>query len=200
MKLKNGDVILFEGDSITDCGRDRGDFYSLSGYSEIVANTLSAFCPEKGIRVFNRGAGGDKICDLLKRIKKNAEELKPTVISLLIGVNNVWRNEDLDDVFEREYRALLDICKKATDRIVLIELFIIPSFADRVVLRPRMDSANVIIRKLAAEYKTEYIPMDGIFAELSVKNGAALYSEDGVHPTGAGQIAIATEWLKRISE
>ncbi|MDR2202034.1 MAG: SGNH/GDSL hydrolase family protein [Clostridiales bacterium] len=203
MELKKGDVILFNGDSITDCGRDKNDFHSVSGYNKIVAAALAAFCPEKQIEVFNRGVNGDRTRELLARIKNEVAEVKPTVISLLIGVNNVWRgfgenSETPAAAFQKEYRAVLDICKKAADRIVIIEPFIIPSTPDAVGVRPQLDIASTVIRALAAEYKTEFIPADGIFAELAVKNGAALYSPDGVHLTDAGNVVLAREWLKRV--
>ncbi|MDR2202035.1 MAG: GDSL family lipase, partial [Clostridiales bacterium] len=85
MELKRNDVILFNGDSVTDCDRDRNDFHGLTGYNKVVADALAAFCPEKQIEVFNRGVSGDRTRDLLARIAGEIKELKPTVISLLIG-------------------------------------------------------------------------------------------------------------------
>ncbi|MDR2202334.1 MAG: SGNH/GDSL hydrolase family protein [Clostridiales bacterium] len=204
MQLKDGDRILFNGDSLTDAGRDRGDFHSLSGYNKIIADALAAFCPEKKIEAFNRGVGADKVRHLLARIGQEVEELRPTAVSLLIGINDVWQTADGRDPitaeeFERQYRAVLDECKKTADRIVIIEPFTIQPFAIGTRMRPQLAAVNTVIRKLAAEYKTEFIPADGIFAELSVKNGGALYSrEDGVHLTAAGNAALAREWLKRV--
>ncbi|MDR2201611.1 MAG: SGNH/GDSL hydrolase family protein [Clostridiales bacterium] len=203
MKLKKNDVILFDGDSITDCGRDRNDLHSLAGYSNAVAATLAALRPELGVTVFNRGVSGDRTKDLLSRIGGEIKEIKPTVVSILIGINNVWRKFDSNDptgaaVFQREYRAILDACKKTAGRIVIIEPFIIPSAPDKQIMRAELETSIAAIRSLAAEYKTEFIPADGIFAELSVKNGAELYSFDGVHLTEVGHAVLAAEWLKRI--
>ena len=204
MKLQKNDVILFNGDSITDCGRDRNDMHSLITYSRAVHNCLNDFYPSFGIESFNRGIGGHLSCDLLERLESELKETKATVLSILIGINDVWRRYDGNDrittpeQFEENYDKILKIAKKYVREIILLEPFLIPTDPEKAVFREDLDPKIHIVRSLARKYKTDFIPLDGIFAEKCINTNPAVLSEDGVHPTLVGHSVIASEWLKRV--
>lgn len=205
MKLKKNDVILFNGDSITDRLRDRNDFYSLTGYSKIVQDALTDFYPSLNIVSCNRGIGGDRTCDLLARLESELKETKATVLSILIGINDVWRRYDGNDLitspeqFEKNYDEIIKIAKKYVREIILLEPFLIPSDPEKAVFREDLDPKIQIVRDLARKYKLDFVPLDGIFAEKCVFVAPDVYSQDGVHPEDDGYSVIAAEWLKRVN-
>lgn len=203
--LEKGDVILFNGDSITDAGRDRSDFHSLAGYPQIVANRIAKENPDLGVSVFNRGISGNRAVDLAGRIKGELNEIKPTVVSILIGINDVWRRYDSNSItsvenFERSYRQTLDAVKAAGVRkIILLEPFLIPTtVVDRSGYYEDLTPKILVIRQLAREYGAAYMPLDGIFAEKSMTIPVSEMSGDGVHLTNLGNEIVADEWLKRM--
>ncbi len=204
MKLQKKDVILFNGDSVTDCRRDRGDFHSLSGYSETIMNCLNSFYPSLEIVGFNRGVGGDSTKDLLCRLENEFKETKATVFSVLIGVNDTWHRYDgrncyvSADQFEENYDAILKIAKKYARETVIMEPFLLPTDPDKSRFREDLDPKIQIVRSLARKYGTDFIPLDGIFAEKCVSADSEIFSVDGVHPTDTGRAVIAKEWLKRV--
>ena len=199
MKLKAGMKILFDGDSITDANRDREDRYSLAGYSREIAGQLAAM----GIECFNRGISGNRSCDLLARLEAECEEIRPDLISLLIGINDVWRRYDSNDPtssgqFEENYRAILKIAKKYAGQIVILEPFLLPVDPDKERFREDLDPKIRVVRKLAREFAvTDYLPLDGLFAEACVHLPPENFSFDGVHPTEYGHRYIAGQWLGR---
>lgn len=202
MKLSNNDVILFSGDSITDCGRDRSDFYSLSGYNQMIMQQIDK-TKNLQIKACNRGIGGDTSTNLLARLQNDILEVKPTVISILIGINDTWRRYDSNmptsiQKFESNIRGIMDISKKHVERIILLEPFLISSNPETSCFREDLDPKINMLRKLAVEYKTYYIPLDGIFAELSIMENPQKFSQDSVHPTVEGNKVIAKQWLQRI--
>ena len=200
MLLKRGMRVLFEGDSITDAGRDREDKYSLAGYVKFCADVLS----ESGVESYNRGISGNRTLELLARIEDSLREVKPDAVSILIGINDTWRRYDSNDAtsvkaFEKNYRMILVRVREYTDRILLVEPFLLPVDPEKASFREDLDPKIHVVRKLAREFGTDFVPMDGLFAELAVKNGGDLYSPDGVHPNEEGAKAMAAEWLKRVS-
>lgn len=85
LTIHSGARVLFDGDSVTDCGRDRQDRHSLSGYNDKIARNAHA-----GVEFFNRGISGDRSKDLLARIESDLRDTKPDVVSILIGINDTW--------------------------------------------------------------------------------------------------------------
>lgn len=209
MKLKKDDLILFIGDSITDVGRDRSNLYSLgSGYPLMVAGALSARYPELNLQFLNKGIGGNKITDLEERWQEDCLDLKPDVVSILIGINDTWHTIGSNEFgtseylnsFETKYRALLtEVKEKLQAQIIILEPFVLSEPIDRLGWRKDLDPRIQIVRKLANEFAIEFIPLDGILNSLGMKTGYTyLTGDDGVHPTVAGHGVIAEEWLKRI--
>ncbi|MFT4144010.1 MAG: SGNH/GDSL hydrolase family protein [Mobilitalea sp.] len=200
----DGQVVLFQGDSITDCGRDRSDITSLGeGYPGVVAKLYHTLFPETKVTFINRGISGDRTIDLLERYKNDIEDVKPHFLSILIGINDTWRHYDCNDPtstedFEKNYRELLTRVKKDLPecKIMLIEPFVLNSLTDRASWREDLDPKIQVVRKLAKEFADFYIPMDGIYAKLEVENySCSQLAEDGVHPTVLGHSIIAKEYL-----
>ena len=202
MVLNNDDIILFAGDSITAAGRvNLPPPYQLAGYTAIIADALRA----GGLTVtaYNRGLGGDTSAMLLARIERELAEARPTVFSLLIGINDVWRKFDRGTPtshadFAQNVSGILRAAKQYADRIIVLEpfLFDVDPQKERFIedLAPKIRA----LRTLSRKYGAEYIALDGAFAELSVEYGSAKYSTDGVHLTHEGNEVIACRWLEKI--
>ncbi|MEK3767400.1 SGNH/GDSL hydrolase family protein [Paenibacillus sp. FSL R5-0887] len=203
MIFQQNDVILFQGDSITDWGRNHEDASSLGvGYAMMVAARLGYLYPEKNLTFINRGIGGNRIVDLQGRWDKDCLDLKPTWVSIYIGINDTWRRfdsgeETTPEQFEASYRDLIERTQKSLDaKLVLIEPFVLPVPEDRRTWRQDLDPKIHIVRELAREYGAPLVPLDGLFAAASVKAEPAYWAYDGVHPTPAGHALIADAWLK----
>ncbi|MEK5178930.1 SGNH/GDSL hydrolase family protein [Paenibacillus sp. FSL R5-0636] len=203
MIFQQNDVILFQGDSITDWGRNHEDASSLGvGYAMMVAARLGYLYQEKNLTFINRGIGGNRIVDLQGRWDKDCLDLKPTWVSIYIGINDTWRRfdsgeETTPEQFEASYRDLIKRTQKSLDaKLVLIEPFVLPVPEDRRTWRQDLDPKIHIVRELAREYGAPLVPLDGLFAAASVKAKPAYWAYDGVHPTPAGHALIADAWLK----
>lgn len=198
--------ILFQGDSITDCGRDRSLFGSLGGgYVNMTAGFLSALHPHLGVECLNRGISGNRTGDLVKRWKEDCLDLKPDLLSIFIGINDVWRRYDRDlptsaKEYEANYRTLLERTREALPetRLVLMEPFVLPVPEDRMEWREDLDPKIDVVRHLAREYKALYVPLDGVFASASMHQPPAFWAADGVHPSPAGHGLIARSWLHAV--
>lgn len=205
MKQDNELRVLFQGDSVTDCERDRNDPADLgNGYAASVAAWHTAAHPDSRVRFINRGVSGDRMRDLQERWERDCLDLLPDILSLLIGINDVWRRYDsadptsLDD-FARSYRDLLERARARTDaRLVLLEPFVLPVSRDREKWREDLDPKIQSIRALAREYGAVYIPLDGLFAGASTRRPPQDWATDGVHPTANGHALIARAWLAAV--
>lgn len=207
--LCKNDTLLFLGDSITDCGRDRLDATDLGkGFPAFVAAHLAAEYPDANLSFVNRGISGNKIRDILNRIEEDCIDLKPDLLIFLIGINDTWRNigtssfgtPEATATFASDYRQFLQqVTESGIKKILLLEPFVLPYPADRKQWRKDLDPKIHSIRELAAEFGCDYLPLDGLFAERTVKKHSSYYTgEDGVHPTIAGHGVIAQEILCRI--
>ncbi len=205
--FKKGQVILFQGDSITDCGRDREDIKSLShGYPGVVSSMYQLLFPGNEVTFINKGISGNRVVDLLARYDTDIKEIKPDFISILIGINDTWRRYDRNDPtsteeFEEGYRELLEKIKLDLPhcKIMIIEPFLLNSLPDREKWREDLDPKIQVVRKLAKEYADLYLPLDGIFAKAEVERYTCVeMAEDGVHPSAIGHAIIAEEYMKAI--
>lgn len=205
MAFKQNDVVLFQGDSITDWGRNYEDASSLGvGYALMLAGRLGHLYPEKNLTFINRGISGNRAVDLQGRWDKDCLELKPTWVSIYIGINDTWRyfdsgEETTSAQFEAAYRDLIERTQTALDaKLVLIEPFVLPVPEDRKGWRQDLDPKIHIVRELAREYGALLVPLDGLFAAASVKAESAYWAPDGVHPSPAGHALIADAWLRAV--
>lgn len=209
MKLTQNERILFFGDSITDAGRDREDFHDLGkGYPLMLAGRLQAEYPELQLSILNRGIGGDKVADLKKRLIEDCISLNPTVVSILIGINDTWHQEgtgefgsaDSMEQFEQDYRDVLSsITQQTAAQLILMEPFVLPYPADRASWRVDLDQRIQIVRQLANEFQADFVALDGPLNAYGIKHSFQyLTGEDGVHPTVAGHGFIAEKWLETV--
>lgn len=203
--LEDHATVLFQGDSITDAARIREDSANLGlGYPSLVAAWFSAMYPEKNVTFLNRGISGNRAGDLRARWKEDALDLKPSWVSILIGINDTWRRYDSHDptsaqVFEDNYRAILDSTRRATSaRLILCEPFLLPYPEDRTVWREDLDPKIAVVRRLAQEFGAIFVPLDGAFAAAAAQREMPFWLPDGVHPTTAGHALIAQTWMASI--
>jgi lysophospholipase L1-like esterase len=205
-----GRTILFQGDSITDAGRGRGEGYQPlgQGYVNRIAGRIGMDFAESGHRVINRGIGGDRVSSLYARWNEDAIHLAPDTISILIGVNDAWRivkdlPEGATDRFERAYRHLLDETKEVMPDagLILCEPFILPAgFVVEVwdEFRGLIDNYGQITRALAEQYGAVFVGLQAPFDQAVQRADAGYWLHDGVHPTAAGHELIAREWLNAV--
>jgi lysophospholipase L1-like esterase len=200
--------ILFFGDSITDMGRNRdtdGRAFGYGvGYVNSVASTLKYENPEK-YEIINRGIGGHRIVDLYARIKADVWNHNPDVISILIGINDVWHEiyggngVDLKR-FERVYRMLIEDTKEQLPNVkfILCEPFVLKGSATEERFEEFLEVKKyaAVVKKLAEEYGIPFVALQEKFNEVAAKYSAVHYLYDGVHPDVAGGKLIAEEWLK----
>jgi lysophospholipase L1-like esterase len=200
-------TVLFQGDSITDCGRKREDPRSLGlGYPAIIARMYDALFPGHGVNFVNRGVSGDRSSELLQRYDADIAALKPSLVSFLIGINDTWRRYDSNnptstEAFEQNCRTILQNLKRDLPlaRIIIIEPFLLNTMADKSVWREDLDPKIGALRILAREFADVFIPMDGIFVSYTVSGKHDVdIAADGVHPTPTGHAIIAESWLKAL--
>lgn len=205
MLLNPGDTILFQGDSITDCSRSRDDLTDLGrGYVFMTASRLLAVHPDLDLTIHNRGMSGNICTDLAARWQRDCLDLKPTWLSLYIGINDCWnRYRDRPPVetkeFEHAYRNLLSqSTTQLGSRLILLEPFVLPVLEGQEAWREDLNPKIDVVRKLAREYDAILVPLDGLFAAASTRKPPAYWAHDGVHPTPAGHALIAQAWLDAI--
>ncbi len=202
--IENDSLVLFQGDSITDAGRCLGDGELGHGYVMMAAALFSALCPAMRVRFVNRGISGNRVRDLKGRWQEDCLDLRPDLVSIMIGVNDTWRRFDSDDPtsvedFEADYRTLLEWTADQLDvRLILIEPFVLPVPADRATWRQDIDPKIDVVRRLAREFGAVLLPMDGVFARACAARDPAFWAPDGVHPTPAGHALIAKTWLETV--
>ena len=205
--------ILFFGDSITDATRDKeGEIGSLRsyglGYVMQIAGRILKDAPND-YTIINRGISGNRTCDLHARVKWDVWHHEPDVLSILIGVNDVWheikQNNGVEiERFELLYDMLLtDTFKRLPNvKMILLEPFVLKGTAteedyDRFL---EVKKYAKVVKKLADKYKLPFVPLQDKFDEMSEKFGVELYLADGVHPNIAGTTLIAEEWIKHAKE
>ena len=192
--------ILFQGDSITDAGRDKNDPTHLgNGYPKYAAANIAARHPDVDFTFYDLGISGNRAENLRDRWQADCIAYDPDFVSILIGVNDTWhraaeQNWMPHEYFEECYRYCLEEIKTKTHaKILILEQFIVPTGALEIG-RPDLDAKIQVTRKLAREYADAFIPLDGIFAEASMGVDPGLWAADGVHPTAAGAQLIADRY------
>lgn len=204
--------IVMIGDSITDMNRDRNlDLYPSSygnAYPFFVQAKLGSERPGE-YEIFNRGIGGNRVVDLYARIKKDCWNLNPDVVSILVGVNDVWHeimegNGVEIDRFEKVYRALIEDTKKALPdvKIMLLEPYVLRGTAteasyDRFL---QVKEYAKVVERLAKETGAIFVPLQARFDAAAEKYSGDWYVYDGVHPSVVGSQLIADAWLEGFSQ
>ena len=202
--------ILFQGDSITDADRSREKDYKLGvGYPRLVEASLGFDEPGK-YEFFNRGISGNRVVDLYARIKRDLINLAPDVLSILIGVNDVWHEVQTQNGVDAEkyykiYCMLIEEIRAALPeiKIMILEPFVLKAeatenaweiFDAEVRLRAQM------ARKVAEKYGLRFVPLQEGFDRLAELAPNDYWLRDGVHPTAKGHEFIKREWLRAFAE
>jgi lysophospholipase L1-like esterase len=212
VKIEKDDVILFQGDSITDWGRDRSkteanNTGSLgSGYMLLTAAQLLAKYPEKNLKIYNKGISGNKVYQLAERWDTDCLALKPNVLSIHIGVNDYWHTitggyKGTIETYIADYKKLLDRTKAALPNVKLV---ICEPFAVKGVKAvddswyPTFDFFRKAAHDIANQYNTAFVPWQSVTDKAIESAPASYWSLDGVHPSLAGEALMAHAWLEAV--
>ena len=199
--------ILFQGDSVTDAGRDRSNPCDMGdGYPRYASAMIQDSFPDETFEFFNLGISGNRAEHLVARLESDFIEIEPDIVSILIGINDVWHHyafefvETTDEQFEKNYRTVLDAIKSRTSaRILMIQPFLLESVDPlKKELSEELSRKQAIIRKLAEEYADGYLALDEVM-HTEAKEEPAYYSADGVHPTPDGACYIGEAYLDAIT-
>ena len=207
--FKKGSRLLFQGDSITDMnwGRNQNDRNHYLGHSYVylIAARLGVDMPEAQLDIYNRGISGHTVSDLRKRWQKDAIEMKPELLSILIGTNDVGRGVK-EEAFEAEYRAILDASRNSNPdlRLVLLDPFVLRSGGLKneqawTSRRTATDKLGAIVARLAKDYQAVHIKTQEIFDTVAKTVTPEQWIWDGVHPLPQGHELIARNWLQEVS-
>ena len=205
LELKKGSVVIFIGDSVTDDGRNKSimkpnDPKALGrGYAAMLAGTLLGDYADLDLKIYNRGVSGNKIPDLAARWKKDVIDLKPDVVSILIGVNDLWHQFAFGSKYKatvedylKGYRELIEWTRKESPgvQIVICEPF---TLRTSQAFKPLADYA-VAARQLAAEKKLIFVPFQAVLDTAAKAAPANFWLWDGVHPTLPCHALLARAW------
>lgn len=205
-------LILFQGDSITDCGRDKNAFVSTGhGYVRLIKAALGFEQPGK-YSYLNRGISGNRVVDLYARIKRDIINLKPDYLSILIGVNDVWHeyvehNGVSAEKYEKIYDMLIQEIKEELPelKIMLLEPFALPGkstesteeFPSRwEYFRSEVDLRSAAVKRIAQKHELLFVPLQEVFDKACDIQPASYWLNDGVHPSPYGHELIKREWMK----
>ena len=211
MKIAPRSKLVFIGDSITDCERARpvgeGLFGAVGkGYVSLIEGLLGAIHPAHAIRIVNMGSSGNTVLDLRGRWQTDVLDLKPDWLSVMIGVNDVWRQFDLQrqseihvlpDVYARTLDEIVRIARPTVKGLVMMAPFYIePNRKD--AMRSRMDEYGAIVKKTAKKHNALFIDTQAAFDDVLKHMHANAIAWDRVHPNIVGHAIIARAFLNAI--
>lgn len=203
---------LFQGDSITDGNRGRGDDPNHTighSYPYPIATHFGFRYPERNLEFMNRGCSGNNICDLYARWQNETLNLKPDIVSILIGINDACQRMDAPegcfvDVYEETYRALLRRGLQANPnmKFIILEPFTLNTKGkeDHAKMASYVYEYAKIARKISEEFNTVFVPLQERFNEACKKAPVSYWIWDDVHPTYNGHGLIADAFLHDTKE
>ncbi|MEN7549577.1 SGNH/GDSL hydrolase family protein [Rapidithrix thailandica] len=212
VSLSQGGTVLFQGDSITDAGRNRdntkyNDSNSLgSGYALLAASSLLHSHPEKDLKVFNKGISGNKVFQLAERWETDCLDLQPHVLSILIGVNDFWHTltNNYKGTIETYRNDLIALLERTKEKLPDVQLIIGEPFAVKGIRAvddswyPAFDEYRAAAREIAGRFNAVFIPYQSIFDKAQKEAPGVYWTHDGVHPSLAGAELMAQAWLKAV--
>jgi lysophospholipase L1-like esterase len=201
--------VLFQGDSITDAGRDRkGQQPNTNkglgvGYAAMIATQLFGAHPTLALQCHNRGISGNKVPDLAARWQEDAVDLKPDVLSILIGINDVWHKHRSDykgtaESYETGYAKLLDRTRSALadTTLVICEPFSLRCGAIEESWLPDIDAHRAAAKRVAEDVGAIWVPFQTAFDDATTGATPPEYwAADGVHPSLQGHALMARTWM-----
>lgn len=207
MMIQSNQTLVFIGDSITDAFRDYGDPEDLGiGYVKLLTTFLNLKYPYLQIKTYNRGINGHRLIDMKQRWQENCLALNPDIISILIGINDIWSHHyaglpmlpNFWKNFYETYNQLIEETKLKTDaQLVLVKVFALPYPQDRQTWQEDIFLMNQLIDRLAEKHQCMTVDLHSRLMALGREYGYALYTgNDGVHPTALGHGVIAQAWLQ----
>ena len=198
--------ILFQGDSITDCGRDRRNYHDVGpGYPKYAKEGIVAAHPDMDLEFINLGISGNRTCELFDRLYADGIAFQPDVISFLIGINDAWHRHNINNIATTDaqialnYRCILERVKRETNaKIVILAPYYLDA-PENEYLNEDLKTILPIVRSLAKEFADVYIPLDELFAEaMKTQPEPLYYSADGVHPNENGRKFIGEAYAKAV--
>lgn len=215
MLIQPGDVILFQGDSITDAGRLRdretaNDPAGLGrGYAFYAAGLLHEKLPAAKLAIHNRGISGNRVTDLQQRWQTDTLDINPDLLSILIGVNDTWHGTAKGtpdhgvplDKYERVYRQILTDARRQNPelKLILCEPFVLPCGQVNENWFPEFTQRREIVKNLADEFAAIFVPLQSTFDRAQDHAEPEAWANDGVHPTLAGHMLMAKTWFDRVA-
>lgn len=210
------EFILFQGDSITDSGRNRESaIFEGHGYVTMVKGMLGLDYPEK-YTFMNKGISGNRIVDVYARIKSDIINLRPDYLSILIGLNDVWHEFSRENgvetsKFEKIYSMLIEEIKEALPniKIMILEPFVLKGTStasnDKYedlysLLRKGVEEKAKASRRVAEKFSLPFIELQKKFDEVYNSEKPEYWLRDGIHPTASGHMLIAREWVAAFEE
>ncbi len=204
MKIQPKSKLLMIGDSITDCGRfydedDLGD-----GYVRFVYDVLKEKYPQLGIEVINKGVSGNTVRDLKARWQRDVLDLRPDWLSIMIGINDVWRQ--IDNWEPRQNWISLDEYEQTLDELIGA---VAPSLQGLILLTPyvleldrsdemrlKMDRYGNVVREIAKKYDAVFVDTQAAFDEVLQRMDTQELSNDRVHMNAVGHRILADVFLQ----
>lgn len=210
--LAPAQTILFQGDSITDAGRDKklqdevNSYRALGiGYAWLAASQLLVSWPDAGYKIFNRGISGNKVYQLAERWQADCLDIKPDVLSILIGVNDYWHKKKHNydgtvEKYETDYRALVKRTKDALPnvRLVVCEPFLLECGNVTPDWAPEFAPYRAAAKRVASEAGATFVPFQAMFEIASKIAPPEVWAKDGVHPAPSGAALMAHAWQRAV--
>lgn len=214
VSLNNNDIVLFQGDSITDSGRDKKNTAANnvacmgSGYALVAGSTLLFNNPDKNLQIYNKGISGNKVFQLADRWDADCLDLKPNVLSIFVGVNDYWHTLTAKppytgtiETYRTDYKKLIDRTKQALPdvKLIICEPYAIngvKSVTD--AWYPKFPEFQVAAREIADQYGAAFVPFQSAVDKAMKKAPGSYWTGDGVHPNMAGITLLAHTWLEAV--
>jgi lysophospholipase L1-like esterase len=210
-RLNKGDVILFQGDSITDCHRNKGrqkqanDGRALGdGYPFSIAGDVLLANPNLGLKFHNTGISGNRVPSLQARWQKDCLDFKPNILSILVGVNDIWHKMDgkydgTVEIYRTGFTELLEETKSALPetKLVICEPFALRVGAVKDDWYPEFDERRAVAKEVCDAAGATWVPFQKMFDDAVAAGTQPKYwLGDGVHPSVAGHSLMAATWRK----
>lgn len=212
IRVEKDQTILFQGDSITDAGRNKEDnSYNNpralgTGYAMLVAASLMEKYASRNLKIYNKGISGNKVYQLAERWDRDCLDLKPDVLSIMIGVNDFWHklNGQYDgtvEIYRNDFTALLERTRKALPdvKLIICEPYAVPGVkAVNEKWFPDFYEYQKAAGEIAGKFGASFVPFQKVYDEAVKRAPASWWTGDGVHASLAGAKLMAEAWLDAI--